>query len=72
MGAADKERVVSLWATRLRQHRAGQKMQQQLTQGGGTGGGYNRLPIAPGSGIPPSPPRPLSSPTAVAVSTAGG
>ncbi|VDO13130.1 unnamed protein product [Rodentolepis nana] len=69
-GAADKERVVTLWTTRLRQHRAGQQMQQQLMHGGGFGGGYSR-PIAPGSRVPPSPPRPLSSPTAVAVSTVG-
>lgn len=77
--SADKERVVTLWTTRLRQHRAGQQMQQQLMmQGAGgvsqTGGGavFSRPPIALGGGIPPSPPRPLSSPTAVAVSTAGG
>ncbi|KAM7540206.1 hypothetical protein Aperf_G00000037180 [Anoplocephala perfoliata] len=65
LGAAE-QRVVSLWTTRLRQHRAGQQIQQQL-QGGA---GYQR-PLFGHGGIHLSPPRPLSSPTAAAVSSSG-
>lgn len=65
LGAAE-QRVVSLWTTRLRQHRAGQQIQQQL-QGGI---GHHRPPLGHG-GIHLSPPRPLSSPTAAAVSSGG-